>query len=375
MRYTSKEHLLADIRKEHDALVARIGTIAAPRLREPGVWGDGWSVADLVAHLAEWQFMFLAWHEQGLQGAKPPLPAPGYKWNQLAALNRAIWAKHRTRSLRSIQSDFQSGYAAIVSLVERLSPAELLQPGHFGWTGRCSLTTYIGANTSSHYRFAMNVLKRWQKGTTRPVPAELKRSGRPGARSSSTRGRPTVAATANRDPQGTSMKRSPAPNDAAQFERLREYLASRSVVARSALRKLRDAIRAAAPGVTDAFSYGIPAMRFDGRILVWYAAWKRHCSLYPMTADIRRRHSRDLERYTVSKGTVRFPLDEPVPVALVKRLVRTRVAELRAKSRRVRKPARGATGGSKQAAARSRRTPGPARTTTRQASPNPRKEV
>ncbi|MDQ3674746.1 MAG: DUF1801 domain-containing protein [Gemmatimonadota bacterium] len=99
--------------------------------------------------------------------------------------------------------------------------------------------------------------------------------------------------------------------------------------ARKALKQVRDAIRAAAPGVVEGFSYRIPAFRLDGKSLVWCAAFKHHVSLYPMTATIKRAHTAELKGHEVSKGTVRFPLDKPVPSALIKRLVKTRVKELR----------------------------------------------
>lgn len=161
MKYSSKQALLGDIRKEHDALWARVQDIPRTRWRKPGVWGDEWTIVDLLAHLAEWQFMFLRWHDTGLSGAKPDMPAPGYKWNETPRLNRAIWQKHKARSAAAVVADFNEGYERILTVVNSLSDDQLLKPGSFAWTGAYPLTTYLGPNTASHYRFASKALKRW----------------------------------------------------------------------------------------------------------------------------------------------------------------------------------------------------------------------
>jgi uncharacterized protein YdhG (YjbR/CyaY superfamily) len=109
----------------------------------------------------------------------------------------------------------------------------------------------------------------------------------------------------------------------------RAYLASLPLPVRKRLQEIRDIVRALAPDATEVFSYGIPGFKLNGKPLVWYAAFRHHTSLYPMTASIRRRHASALKGYKMSTGTVQFPLDTPLPTALVERLIKARLAELR----------------------------------------------
>jgi uncharacterized protein YdhG (YjbR/CyaY superfamily) len=119
-------------------------------------------------------------------------------------------------------------------------------------------------------------------------------------------------------------------SDKQAREKVRAYLASLPADARKAMKTLRVDIRSAAPGAEESFGYGMPAFRFEGRPLVWYAAWKEHTSLYPISAGMMRAHAAAMKGYETSgRGTIRFPLTEPVPSTLVRQIVRTRIAELR----------------------------------------------
>jgi len=107
------------------------------------------------------------------------------------------------------------------------------------------------------------------------------------------------------------------------------YLAALPSDARKSLQRLRRDIKAAAPGAEDCISYGLPAFRLNGRPLLCYRATESYCSLYPMSPAVIRAHAADLTLYKTSPGTVRFARGKALPVSLVRKLVRSRVAELR----------------------------------------------
>jgi uncharacterized protein YdhG (YjbR/CyaY superfamily) len=108
------------------------------------------------------------------------------------------------------------------------------------------------------------------------------------------------------------------------------YFARVPKPARSALQQIRDAIRSVAPlEATEIISYKIHAFRHK-KVLVWYAAFSNHCSLFP-TAAVVERFKDELKGYSTSKGTIHFPLDKPIPVELIKKMVRARVAESESK--------------------------------------------
>jgi uncharacterized protein YdhG (YjbR/CyaY superfamily) len=112
-----------------------------------------------------------------------------------------------------------------------------------------------------------------------------------------------------------------------------EYLAGVPEPARSTLKRMRAVIRSAVPPqATETISYGIPAFKYKGS-LVWFAGFSDHCSLFP-TASVIQTFKNELKGYKTSKGTIRFPVDKPLPAALLKKLVQARVAQVEDKGQR-----------------------------------------
>jgi uncharacterized protein YdhG (YjbR/CyaY superfamily) len=111
------------------------------------------------------------------------------------------------------------------------------------------------------------------------------------------------------------------------------YLAGVPEPARGTLEKVRAAIQAAAPQATEQISYEMPTFKLDGRVLFHLAAWKKHCSLYPVSAAMLETVGQDPKKYDLSeKGTLRFPLDRALPASLVRKLVKARIAEHEARA-------------------------------------------
>lgn len=110
-----------------------------------------------------------------------------------------------------------------------------------------------------------------------------------------------------------------------------EYLLRLPEDKRAALQQLREQVLKAAPAAEECVAWQMPSFRVDGRLLVSYAAARNHCSLYPLSSDLMEAMAAELADRDTSKGTIRFRPDEPLPAALVRRIVKARLAENREK--------------------------------------------
>jgi uncharacterized protein YdhG (YjbR/CyaY superfamily) len=111
------------------------------------------------------------------------------------------------------------------------------------------------------------------------------------------------------------------------FTSVDEYIATHPEDVQAILQRVRSTIRKAVPGAEEVISYQIPAYKLQGGAVLWFAGWKQHYSLYPATDHLVEAFKDDLAPYEVRKGTIRFPLYQPVPVKLIERIAKFRAKE------------------------------------------------
>lgn len=113
--------------------------------------------------------------------------------------------------------------------------------------------------------------------------------------------------------------------DRTKFKTVDEYFSTLPVSTQKVLKEVRKKIKQTVPDAEEVISYNIPEFKFHG-LLIWYAAFKDHVSLFPKTTAIKV-FSKELSKYEVSKGTIQFPIDKPIPFGLITRIVKFRVKE------------------------------------------------
>ena len=107
-----------------------------------------------------------------------------------------------------------------------------------------------------------------------------------------------------------------------------EYLSSIPEESRIVLEKLRALIKAIVPNATETIGYGMPVFKYKGKGVAGFAAFKDHCSYMPMSGTVTETLKDELRSYSITKGSIRFPIDKPLPATLVKKLIKTRIAEI-----------------------------------------------
>ncbi len=161
-KIASRKALLDEIAYEYAKLRPLIERVSSADLRSSRVNSGGWSLKDVLAHVADWAHRCADWCEAGLRGENPDVPAPGLKWSEFPKLNEQIFKRHRNRPAARVLGEFSDGHARLLKLAETIDEPSLCKPRRFAWTGPTwAVANHIRANTASHYRWACKHFRRW----------------------------------------------------------------------------------------------------------------------------------------------------------------------------------------------------------------------
>jgi hypothetical protein len=118
------------------------------------------NIRDVLAHLYHWHKMMLSWYDTGSKGEKPEIPAKGYTWKTTPALNREIWKMYKTTALGEARKLLVDSHQEVMSLIRNHNDEELFEKKRYKWTGSTSLGAYLISATSSHYDWALKLIKK-----------------------------------------------------------------------------------------------------------------------------------------------------------------------------------------------------------------------
>ncbi len=160
MKYQSKADLIADSEEHWLKLWKLIEQIPNTELtRRADLDEPPRSVVDHLAHLHGWHRLLLQWVKSGPNGI-PELPAKGFKWNQTRALNQVLFDEFKDETYPGMRRKLKLSHGRVMKFVTELPGSKLMQPGHFDWTQKLPLASYIGPNTAGHYRWAEKKIRR-----------------------------------------------------------------------------------------------------------------------------------------------------------------------------------------------------------------------
>jgi hypothetical protein len=156
----TKQELLNAMETEYCLLKKCIAGLDAREMTLPGVCHE-WSAKDVLAHLVEWKRMFLGWYEEGLRGGNPRTPAEDLKWTETPALNDRIYRKWKGERLEVVLGELDTTYLQMLELTRSIPEKKLFEKGVTPWLRVWPLSRWIGAQTSSHYRWARTRIRKW----------------------------------------------------------------------------------------------------------------------------------------------------------------------------------------------------------------------
>ena len=161
MKYKNKQHYLQateaswhQLRQTFEALSQKQMTLRQPE----GMGLIRWSPKDVLAHIYAWHRLFLGWYKTGMHGL-PDLPAKDYNWRQTPALNQSLYQQLKSLPTSSVVLRLKRSHGRVHRLAQQLSEPQLFKPGHFAWTKKLGLISYLAGNTDGHYRWGQKKIE------------------------------------------------------------------------------------------------------------------------------------------------------------------------------------------------------------------------
>jgi hypothetical protein len=160
---TTREELVNEIMSERAKLEALLKTIPPDVFASKKVAGE-WTAKDVISHVISWEQMVILWVTSGYAGKTIPVPAEGFKWSDLPALNDKIYREHKNEPVDEVMDKFQKSYKQIMNLLNSISEQDLFTPGLHKWQNKNMLAAYFKSSTSSHYLWARKEITKGLKG-------------------------------------------------------------------------------------------------------------------------------------------------------------------------------------------------------------------
>lgn len=157
----NRSELLQKSRESYGALKGYIDSLpeeARHAAFPPGMLNR--NIRDVLAHLHHWHLMFENWYETGMAGGKPEMPAKGFTWKMTPELNRMIQMKYSQIDLEQVIRLLDASHRRVHSLIEQHTNEELFEKKRYAWTGSTSLGAYFVSATSSHYEWALRLIRK-----------------------------------------------------------------------------------------------------------------------------------------------------------------------------------------------------------------------
>lgn len=135
----------------------------SPKARDEEHVFDNRTIKDIVAHLYAWQLLELDWYQEGMKGKKPEIPAPGYIFKDVPALNEKLYQEYKSISWAKLKKQFTATHKKFMAIISKHSDEELVTKKKYTWTGSTNMASYFASALSSHYVWAIDLIRKHLK--------------------------------------------------------------------------------------------------------------------------------------------------------------------------------------------------------------------